>query len=356
MDYTTYFNNKKVFITGHTGFKGSWLSKWLSLLGAKIYAVSIDVPTNPSHYELLNINFESDERYDIASFNKIYRSMQAIKPDYVFHLAAQPLVLKSYGDPYQTYMSNTIGTLNVLESLKRLNHECSAVIITSDKCYENLEDKISYSENDRLGGIDPYSTSKASAELIFKGYCNAFFKTKASNVRISSARAGNVIGGGDWAIDRIVPDCMKSWAKNEKVLLRKPNATRPWQHVLEPINGYLRLAMELTQNTEINGESFNFGPIESKSYTVENLVSQLSLFFKGSKWSVETITDSPHEANLLSLDCNKALKLLNYKSKLNFDLTSEWTSKWYESFYKDPEKNASLYTEQQIIKYSEMQI
>ena len=352
MNYTQYFKNKKVFVTGHTGFKGSWLSKWLSILGAEIYGVSLDIPTNPSHYELLNINFRSDERYDISSFKEIYKSIESIKPDYVFHLAAQPLVLKSYEDPYTTYMSNSVGTLNVLESLKRLNHDCSAVIITSDKCYENIGKKVNYSENDRLGGVDPYSTSKASAELIFKGYCNAFFNTTESNTQIASARAGNVIGGGDWALDRIVPDCMKSWAKKDNVILRNPAATRPWQHVLEPINGYLRLAAELTTNTKINCESFNFGPIEPESYTVENLVSELSVYFEGSNWSTESDNNNLHEANLLSLDCEKALKLLNYKSKLDFKLTSEWTSKWYDSFYKKSAKEHSKYTEQQIIEFA----
>ena len=352
MNYTQYFKNKKVFVTGHTGFKGSWLSKWLSILGAEIHGVSLDIPTNPSHYELLNINFRSDERYDISSFKDIYKSIESIKPDYVFHLAAQPLVLKSYENPYTTYMSNSVGTLNILESLKRLNHDCSAVIITSDKCYENIGKKVNYSENDRLGGVDPYSTSKASAELIFKGYCNAFFNTTESNVQIASARAGNVIGGGDWALDRIVPDCMKSWAKKDNVILRNPAATRPWQHVLEPINGYLRLAAELTTNTKINCESFNFGPIEPESYTVENLVSELSVYFEGSNWSTESDNNNLHEANLLSLDCEKALKLLNYKSKLDFKLTSEWTSKWYDSFYKKSVKEHSKYTEQQIIEFA----
>ena len=352
MNYTQYFKNKKVFVTGHTGFKGSWLSKWLSILGAEIHGVSLDIPTNPSHYELLNINFRSDERYDISSFKDIYKSIESIKPDYVFHLAAQPLVLKSYENPYTTYMSNSVGTLNILESLKRLNHDCSAVIITSDKCYENIGKKVNYSENDRLGGVDPYSTSKASAELIFKGYCNAFFNTTESNVQIASARAGNVIGGGDWALDRIVPDCMKSWAKKDNVVLRNPAATRPWQHVLEPINGYLRLAAELTTNTKINCESFNFGPIEPESYTVENLVSELSVYFEGSNWSTESDNNNLHEANLLSLDCEKALKLLNYKSKLDFKLTSEWTSKWYDSFYKKSVKEHSKYTEQQIIEFA----
>ena len=300
---------------------------------------------------MLNINFRSDERYDISSFKDIYKSIESIKPDYVFHLAAQPLVLKSYENPYTTYMSNSVGTLNILESLKRLNHDCSAVIITSDKCYENIGKKVNYSENDRLGGVDPYSTSKASAELIFKGYCNAFFNTTESNIQIASARAGNVIGGGDWALDRIVPDCMKSWAKKNNVILRNPAATRPWQHVLEPINGYLRLAAELTTNTKINCESFNFGPIEPESYTVENLVSELSVYFEGSNWSTESDNNNLHEANLLSLDCEKALKLLNYKSKLDFKLTSEWTSKWYDSFYKKSVKEHSKYTEQQIIEF-----
>ncbi len=354
MHLKKYFKNKKVFITGNTGFKGSWLSKWLSLMGAELYTLSKDVPTCPSHYDMFSELFTNDVRADISNFNEVFDIINTCKPDFVFHLAAQALVLPSYENPYETFKSNTVGTLNILESLKRSNHRCSAVLITSDKCYENTEQKVNYSENDRLGGIDPYSTSKASAELLIKGYNNAFFSTTSSNVRLCSARAGNVIGGGDWAGNRIVPDCVKSWSKGEVVNIRSPYATRPWQHVLEPIHGYLTLAAMLTENNTLASESFNFGPLEPLSYTVEELVSELSSHFDNSKWEIDTNVKKLHEAGLLSLNCSKALKLLNYKSKLNFKLTSEWTGKWYNAFYNGGQNEAAKMTEDQIKEFEEL--
>ena len=333
MDYSSYFKNKNIVITGHTGFKGSWLSQWLYMLGAKINAFSLDVPSNPAHYNELNIKYSSDERINLINSDKVFEFITDKSPDYLFHLAAQPLVLESYKDQYNTYMYNTMGTLNILEALKRYNKNCVAIIITSDKCYENLDDKIDYKEDDRLGGLDPYSTSKASAELIFRGYTNSFFKTKNSNIRACTTRAGNVIGGGDWALDRIVPDCFRSWARGNEVQLRNPNATRPWQHVLDPLNGYLSLACHLTENAALNGESFNFGP--SSSYSVSTLVENLSNFYKSAKWSIASNLDSPHEAKLLSLNCDKSYKVLNIIQKLNLKDTSEWTSSWYQSFYSN---------------------
>lgn len=351
MDLNKYFKNKKVLITGNTGFKGSWLSKWLSMMGAELYTISKDIPTSPSHYELLNKIFNNDIRADISEFDTVYNVINSCKPDFVFHLAAQALVLPSYENPYSTFTSNTVGTLNILESLKRSNHNCTAVLITSDKCYENTEQKVNYSEDDRLGGIDPYSTSKASAELLIKGYNNAFFKTNLSNVRLCSARAGNVIGGGDWAINRIVPDCIKSWSKGETVNIRSPYATRPWQHVLEPIYGYLTLGAQLSENRSLVAESFNFGPINPLSFTVEELVSELSNHFDNSTWGIDDKANKLHEAGLLSLDCNKALKLLDYRSKLDFALTSEWTGKWYNTFYKHGPEAAAKMTENQIQEF-----
>jgi CDP-glucose 4,6-dehydratase len=224
-----------------------------------------------------------------------------------------------------------MGTLNILEALKRYNNKCAAVIITSDKCYENLDNIIDYAEGDRLGGIDPYSTSKASAELIFNGYKNSFFMRDNSNVKACTTRAGNVIGGGDWALNRIVPDCFRSWSKQEEVIIRNPEATRPWQHVLDPLNGYLTLACNLADNKELNGEAFNFGP--ETSYSVSTLVENLSNYYDGSRWNIEKEANRPHESKLLSLNCEKSHKILNIRQKIGFEMMSEWTSTWYKNFY-----------------------
>ena len=333
MDYSSYFKNKNIVITGHTGFKGSWLSQWLYMLGAKISAFSLDIPSTPAHYNELKIKYIADERINLIDSNKVFKFIADAKPDYLFHLAAQPLVLESYRNQYNTYMSNTMGTLNILEGLKRYNNKCAAVIITSDKCYENLDNIIDYTEDDRLGGIDPYSTSKASAELIFNGYKNSFFMCDNSNINACTTRAGNVIGGGDWAFNRIVPDCFRSWSKQEEVIIRNPEATRPWQHVLDPLNGYLKLACNLADNRKLNGEAFNFGP--ESSYTVSTLVENLSNHFDGSRWNIDKDSNLPHESKLLSLNCEKSRKILNIKQKIGLDMMSEWTSSWYKNFYNN---------------------
>lgn len=347
MDYSKYFRNKNIVITGHTGFKGSWLSQWLYMLGANISAFSLDVPTQPSHYDNLKIDFNIDARINLIDSNQVFDFIHKSSPDYLFHLAAQPIVLESYKNPYTTYLYNAMGTLNILEGLKRYNNNCVAIIITSDKCYENLDNKVDYKEDDMLGGIDPYSTSKASAEMIFKGYKNAFFTNSDSNIRACTTRAGNVIGGGDWALDRIVPDCFRSWSLDKEVKLRNPNATRPWQHILDPLNGYLSLACHLTENKSLNGESFNFGPNESHS--VSTLVESLSKHFDGAKWSIDREISNLYEAKLLSLDCHKSHKLLNFRQKLNLEMMSEWTSSWYKNY--NATENASSITIHQIEEY-----
>lgn len=354
MNFKKIFNNKKVLITGHTGFKGSWLSLWLNYLGAKIYAISKDVPTNPSMYSTQKDIFSKDYRFNITNFAKLRRVIDDVKPDYVFHLAAQPIVLESYRNPYETYLSNTFGTINILESIRLYNKKCVAVIITSDKCYENINKKINYKESDRLGGSDPYSSSKASAELIVKSYCESFFKKRNSNIRVAAARAGNVIGGGDWADDRIVPDCIKSWSKNEKVIIRNPYSTRPWQHVLEPLGGYLTLACQLAKTSKLTGESFNFGPDSRNSYTVEDLVNELSKGFLNSKWVVKQNKNCTKEANLLSLNCNKAKKQLMWKSRLDFINTVSWTSDWYYKFYNSTRKISYDTSINQIEEYTKL--
>ena len=354
MSFVGHFKNKKVLVTGNTGFKGSWLSLWLHLLGAKVIGISKDVPTSPSHYKLNNKFYLKNEKLDLSNKKLITKIIKSSKPDYIFHLAAQPIVLESYSDPYATYLSNTVGTLNILESLKESNHKCTAILITSDKCYENINKKVNYKENDRLGGLDPYSSSKASAELIIRSYYESYFKTKSSNVRICSARAGNVMGGGDWAKYRIVPDCMKSWSQGKKVIIRNAKSTRPWQHVLEPISGYLTLAKSLSKDQNLNGEAFNFGPNSNSSYTVKELVDNLSLYYPGSKSKVIPDKNKRYEANLLSLNCLKAKKLLNWSSKINFKNTAKMTSQWYETYYNSNPKNAYKLSLEQIEQYTEL--
>ena len=248
------FKNKRVIITGHTGFKGSWLSLWLYMKGAKVMGISNEVLSQPSHFEKIKLKKKIiSVNEDIRNLEKIKKLFLEFQPHFVFHLAAQSLVNKSYKDPIITYQTNSLGTLNILESLRFLKKKCVAVIITSDKSYKNLEIKRGYKENDLLGGIDPYSSSKASAELIVQTYIKSFFKIKR-NIVIGVARAGNVIGGGDWSQDRLIPDCIKSWSRNKSVSIRSPKSTRPWQHVLEPLSGYLSLASSLRNGRNFCGE------------------------------------------------------------------------------------------------------
>ncbi|WP_198012763.1 CDP-glucose 4,6-dehydratase [Leptospira wolbachii] len=329
------FKDKKVIVTGHTGFKGSWLSLWLLSLGAKVVGISDVIPTNPSNFEVLDIAKDiTDIRLDIRDADALKKVILKEKPDFLFHLAAQPLVRLSYKDPLLTYTSNVIGTANVLEALREYDKPCSVVMITSDKAYDNVEWVWGYRENDALGGSDPYSASKGAAELVIKSYIKSFFKGKDSNIKIGVARAGNVIGGGDWALDRIVPDAVTAWSRGETVQLRNPNATRPWQHVLEPLGGYLNLAMTLVSDDRVQGEAFNFGPPAENNHSVIELVKEMSLYWDKVKY--EDISESyvgPHEAGLLKLNCDKALVYLQWKAVLGFKETVQFTAEWYKTYY-----------------------
>tara|TARA_B100002019_G_C21260431_1_gene596394 strand:+ start:642 stop:1736 length:1095 start_codon:yes stop_codon:yes gene_type:complete len=341
------FNNKKVLVTGHTGFKGAWLSKWLDLLGAKVIGVSKDVPTSPSHFENLQFkNRISDYRVNINDQIAIEEIVLSEKPDFVFHLAAQSLVKASYDNPIQTWNTNTIGTINVLESLRKLNHKCIAILITSDKCYDNVEWVWGYKESDKLGGPDPYSASKGAAEIAISSYCRSFFP-KDGNIKIASGRAGNVIGGGDWAEDRIVPDCIKAWACNKMVPIRNPLSTRPWQHVLEPLSGYINLALELSSNNALSWESFNFGPDSSLTRNVGELVEVMSSFWPDAKWENLSREDKKlYESKLLKLNCDKALFYLNWSPVWDFSQTVSKTMTWYKNYYENPLEITSLTTKQ----------
>ena len=274
--FNNIFENKTIIITGHTGFKGSWLSVWLTSLGANVIGVSHDVPTHPSHYGSFDRQFLVDDvRVDVRNVEEIGALVQKHQPDFIFHLAAQALVRPSYENPLETITTNSIGSTSVLESLRELNKTVVAVMITSDKAYDNMEWVWGYRETDRLGGKDPYSASKGMAELAIRCYVESFFNLPDSNVKVGITRAGNVIGGGDWAKDRIVPDCMRAWSENRVVDIRSPNATRPWQHVLEPLSGYLVLAMELAMSPEVHGNAYNFGPPANQNHRVRELIDEM---------------------------------------------------------------------------------
>ncbi len=326
-------------VTGHTGFKGSWLTAWLNELGSQVTGIALDPPTEPSHFMASGIGRNiQDLRIDLRDRDAVKSSIQQIQPDFLFHLAAQPLVRQSYLDPSNTYATNVMGTLHVLEALKELDNSCVAVLITSDKCYDNVEWVWGYRETDRLGGPDPYSASKGAAELVIRSHVHSFFP-KDGNIRIGIGRAGNVIGGGDWAEDRIIPDCVRAWSKGEQVPLRNPMATRPWQHVLEPLSGYLNLAMELSQKTKLHGEPFNFGPPAHQNHTVLELVKEMSKYWNKVKWEEKyNIDDHPYESGLLKLNCDKALHHLRWQAVLNFEETVKLTTEWYQFFYNDPKK------------------
>lgn len=343
-----FFKNKKILITGHTGFKGSWLTFWLKKLGASISGISKDVPTNPSLFKVLNLkNKIIDHRLDIRNLSKLKKIVEKFKPDYVFHLAAQSLVKKSYEDPINTFTTNGIGTCNILESIRLLKNKCSVVIITSDKSYKNIEITRGYRETDELGGHDPYSASKGCAEFIIQSYIKSFFSNK-KNLKIGITRAGNVIGGGDWSDNRVIPDCFKSWSLNKAVTIRSPNSTRPWQHVLEVLSGYLKLAIDLNNKTHLNGEVFNFGPKNFQNKRVIDVIRQIKKLSPAIKWKFKNVKTFK-ESKLLKLNSSKARNKLNWKNKLSFNETIEMTTRWYEEFYK--RKNMSKFTSQQIEKY-----
>jgi len=327
------FFEKKILITGHTGFKGSWLTALLIELGAKVIGVSIDSKKN-SHFEQLKIkNKIVDLRADIRNLKMLKKIINLHKPEFIFHLAAQSLILKSFSEPIDTWTTNVIGTLNLVECLKLLNKKCFVVIITSDKCYLNIERKKGYRETDRLGGLDPYSASKASAEMVVSSEINSFFKSKYSNIKIATARAGNVIGGGDWSDFRIIPDCIKAIQAKKVLDIRNPEATRPWQHVLEPICAYLNLAQALKSKKRINGESFNFGPTKYSNKTVKDLLHEMKLNYLPVKFKIKKKSNTKDkEAKLLHLNCNKAKRMLGWESKLNFKETIKLTSEWYSAY------------------------
>ena len=352
--FNNIYNGKKVLVTGHTGFKGGWLSLWLKQMGADVYGISNEIYPGPSLFEVAQIESQITSYIaDIRDLNKMKEIMSAIRPEFVFHLAAQPIVKKAFEEPVDTFTTNIIGTANILEALRVSDFECIAIMITSDKCYDNVEWVWGYRETDHLGGKDPYSASKGAAELIIKTYFQSYFK-KDGRVKMASVRAGNVIGGGDWANARIVPDCFKAWADDKKVVIRSPDATRPWQHVLEPLSGYLRTAQLLAQQDKrnINGEAYNFGPPTDQNYTVLDLLKELAVNWDKENSDILQIEQSNFpESGLLKLNIDKALFDLQWNPTLNFKETAKFTCEWYKEYYRGDTEQMLDYTMQQIGNY-----
>ena len=358
-DLRASYQGKRVFITGHTGFKGSWLTQWLLMLGAEVTGYSLPPPTDPALF--LQLELAGEIRHieaDIRDLERLSGFIVEARPDFVFHLAAQPLVRYSYKEPRETYEVNVLGTVNVLEALRRLDHPCAAVMITTDKCYENREWFYGYREEDPLGGYDPYSSSKAAAELVIAAYRRSFFGQ--SKIALASARAGNVIGGGDWAVDRIVPDCVRYLSRGESIPVRNPHATRPWQHVLEPLSGYLLLGARLSNVTNARepglfASAFNFGPTLDSNRSVGELVEHVLSYWPG-RSHVESDTSAPHEAGRLNLATDKAFHLLGWSPVWNFEQTVKNTVDWYretaEASGNEPEMFRRL-TKAQITEYEQ---
>ncbi len=355
--FNNFYQNKKVLVTGNTGFKGSWLSLWLKELGAEVYGISNEVPTTPSLFELSELEKSTTHFFeDVRNLDSIKKLVKTIAPDVVFHLAAQPIVKLSYDDPIETMTTNVIGTANILEAIRSLTDKCTLISITSDKCYENVEWEWGYRENDALGGKDPYSASKAAAEIIIKTYYESFFKSDDSNIRVCSVRAGNVIGGGDWASNRLIPDIYRAWSQKEGVEIRSPYSTRPWQHVLEPLSGYLSLAENLHKRKELNGLSFNFGPNSNQNHSVLDVLNELKKYWtnSGSEELFNINAGSNfHEAGLLKLNCDRALHYIGWNPTMDFQTTLAMTSKWYNHFYNEGSVNMQSFTIKQIEEYSE---
>lgn len=355
MVMSKFYKNKRVLITGDTGFKGSWLALWLNSLGAKVYGYSLPVENENAHFKIICLENDIDHiDGDLLDYKKLDQTFQNIQPEIVFHLAAQALVRLSYDEPKLTFDTNVAGSVNILEVIRKTNSVKSLIYVTSDKCYKNKEWLWGYRENDELGGHDPYSASKAAAEILFSSYSNSFF-SKNANIGIASVRAGNVIGGGDWALDRIVPDCIRSIMEGKDIEIRNPLATRPWQHVLEPISGYMLLAQRLYEDPAKFSGSWNFGPSIESIKTVKVLTEKTIEILENGSVTVGVADKNKHEAGLLHLNCDKANHKLGWKAIWNFEETVKITIDWYKNYLngEDPKmlslNNINKFMEDSII-------
>ena len=350
MSFLNVYKGKKVLITGHTGFKGSWLAIWLKELGADVYGYALAPYSDMDNFVACNlINEINHMEGDVRDGNKLKKYFQEVEPDFAFHLAAQPLVLLSYNDPADTFATNLMGVVNFFEAVRNTSSVKAAVNVTTDKCYDNKEWVWGYRENDPMGGKDPYSASKGCSELITSSYLESFFKAKGT-CNIASGRAGNVIGGGDWALDRIIPDYFRALKDGEKLEIRNPYATRPWQHVLEPLSGYLTLAAELYSNGKVFSGGWNFGPEDMSNYSVKQLIDKMLELDSRGGYIIPENTEKLHEAILLKLDISKAVNFLKWRPVLDFQETVEFTL----TGYKDDLLGDDLYAKrvEQIMTYT----
>ncbi|MCF4113927.1 MULTISPECIES: CDP-glucose 4,6-dehydratase [Dethiosulfovibrio] len=354
----SFWNGRSVFVTGHTGFKGGWLSLWLSSLGARVHGYALDPPTSPSFFDALKLGDMIDSTIgDVRNLDLMIAEMKRTSPEIVFHMAAQPLVRESYKNPIETYDINVMGTAKVLEAVRKTPSVRAVVVITTDKCYENGERIWGYREDEPLGGYDPYSSSKACSEIVASAYRRSYFNPDdydRHRVALATARAGNVLGGGDWAKDRLIPDCFRSILAGEPVIIRSPHAVRPWQHVLEPVSGYLRLGRLLYQAGPEYGESWNFGPVDRDEQTVEKVVGKLcELWGDRAGYEIGEDPERLHEASMLRLDCSKSRFRLDWLPEWSLEQalseSVEWTKAWSNGASSDEMATISV---DQIDKYS----
>ncbi|MBL0057114.1 MAG: CDP-glucose 4,6-dehydratase [Chitinophagaceae bacterium] len=351
--FPTYYSGKKVFVTGHTGFKGAWFITWLHQLGATVKGYALAPEGEENLFDTVRPHIQCESVIaNILDKDQLNKAVREFQPDIIFHLAAQALVRRSYAIPAETFAVNAVGTANLLEAVAQMPGKCTVIVITTDKVYENKETDYHYTENDVLGGYDPYSASKAATEIVVSSFRNSFFhpdKYAVHQKAIASVRAGNVIGGGDWSTDRIIPDIIRSLSAGQPVAVRNPKAVRPWQHVLEPLSGYLQAAMVLDGDVQTYSGAYNFGPLPDDHLPVKDLVETAIQCWGSGTWEDRSDPDQPHEAGLLKLSIEKAGKMLNWHPKLNSREAIEWTINWYRQSAED----RFNYTQQQIKNYGQ---
>jgi CDP-glucose 4,6-dehydratase len=347
---SNFWLDKRVLVTGHSGFKGSWLSLWLRSLGAKVTGISLQPNTNPSLFALAKIDHKCHSHFcDIRDLSALISTFNVAQPEIVFHLAAQPLVRTSYRDPIQTFSTNVMGTINILEALRVCSGTRVAVMITTDKVYRNHEMLLPYKEDDPLGGFDPYSASKAASEMAIAGYRDSFLAEQG--IAVASARAGNVIGGGDWSEDRLIPDAIRTWQKGDLLDIRRPDAIRPWQHVLEPLGGYMLLAQQLWDSPSLAG-AYNFGPEAGDATSVRTVIELARAAYGKGEVRYAKDIEGPHEAGLLTLEINKAKEILGVKPRLTLDQAITLTMDWYRE--QQAGANVGYLCDEQIKHYEGM--
>jgi CDP-glucose 4,6-dehydratase len=355
-DMVKTWQGRRVFLTGHTGFKGSWLALWLSRLGAQVRGYALDPCTEPNMFNLASVSTViEDVRGDVRDYARLEASITEFRPEVVFHLAAQPIVRRSYADPVGTYATNVMGTVHLMEAIRKTPSVRAVVCVTTDKCYQNQEWIWPYRETDPLGGYDPYASSKACAEIVSAAYRSSFFpieRLHEHHVGLATARAGNVIGGGDWSEDRLIPDLVRGFLSRQPVLIRRPNAIRPWQHVLEPLHGYMMLAQKLLAEPARFATAYNFGPGDEDIWPVERIANKVvSLWGGGASWIQDSVP-SVHEDHVLRLDASKARDELGWRPRLKIEAALEWTTAWYRAWNRGD--SMSEFTQKQIAEYENL--